>query len=213
MTTRNRLALFLRLTAAAGLVSLALGDRAATARAQAPQPDKPAAGPAPTGLQFRTKRGLRWDMGIEWIGPKDYLAKLQALGATIGYPKSDTSREIYLLKGISAENPPAELTTVRAINQIFWYFTDKKELEELSQALGIKPTPTALIVFFPQDLEERMLKLELESAEKAAGRPVKEEEIAETNFRVTFEGNQVKSISVKAIKFKKQPGTPPPAAE
>src|SRR2546423_992079 len=47
-------------------------------------------GPGRGNPNIRTKRGLRWDMGIDYSSAQDYLMKLSALGAQIGLPKPGT---------------------------------------------------------------------------------------------------------------------------
>jgi hypothetical protein len=158
-------------------------------------------GPGKGNPNQRTRRGLRWDLNMSVSSSADYLTKLTFLGAQIGYQKPGSVREVYLIKNPRAHTPP-ELTKVSEINRIFW-FVEASMVPELSALLGLPKVPSALIVFFPQDLEEKLLGLETDAAKKAKGRDVKEDEIAETNFAVTFVGNSVRSITVRGLKFKR----------
>jgi hypothetical protein len=159
-------------------------------------------GPGKGNPNVRTKRGLRWDLNMDVQDAHEYMIKLSVLGAQFGYPKPGTNREVYLIRNPLQRSRP-ELVRVSEINRIFWFVQDKEMIPGLSAELGLTKLPPALLVFFPQELEEKLVTLEADYAKKQRGREVKEDDIAETSFRVEFYNNAVRSIRVKSVKFKR----------
>ena len=60
----------------------------------------------------------------------------------------------------------------------YWVDEKRESITPLCMALGIRPTPDHVVAFFPEELEKKLLKLELQY------RGRREDDIYETRFKV-----------------------------
>src|SRR5205823_14777351 len=67
------------------------------------------------------------------------------------------------------------------IQRMYWIDNAAPSVGELAKALGLKPVPHHVIAFFPDELESKLLRLELSFRNR------KEEDIQATRFRIVRE--------------------------
>lgn len=131
-------------------------------------------------LSVREKRVLRWTMMFDTVNGQDYMRQLAALGAILGIPRENG--EYMIIRNLT---PPAtgQIEDVRQINRIFWIDSQPQSVQSLAGALRIPP-PQHIVAFFPEALEQELLKMELNY------RGLREDQIQETRFRVVRAGNR-----------------------
>ena len=137
-----------------------------------------ASGPGTGKISKRIQRMLRWTMAFNTRDGRDYAAQLRSLGAILAVEQPDDPQKGMVYKELT--NPAkGEVQELNSIKRIWWIDDKAESVEALSRALGIRPVPKRFIAFLPQELEEKLLRLELNYA---GGK--KEEEIKETVFEV-----------------------------
>jgi hypothetical protein len=138
----------------------------------------PGTGEGRAKLSQREKRMLRWTMMFDTRSGSDYLRQLQALGAILAIPKPENPRDYYIVRDLTKR--PAELLNedLSQIQRIYWIDDKPQSVQGLMQALGLQLMPNHFVAFMPQDLEDRLAKMELQYM----GR--KEEQIDATRFKV-----------------------------
>jgi hypothetical protein len=152
-------------------------------------------GPGPGGkgkiLNDRQKRVLRWTMLFDTTSGRDYLQQLGALKAFVAVP---TPNGYMVIRDLNARPAAGKVEDLKELKRIFWVDNRPDSVRPLAEALGVKPAPDHLVAFFPQELEDELLKKEL----KFNG--LKEDEIKETRFRVMKRGNGYVPIVVEQTK-------------
>jgi hypothetical protein len=131
------------------------------------------------GLTAREKRVLRWAMVFSTFNGEDYRKQLKSLGAYLAIPVDD--KQFTVIRDLT---PPVhgKIEDVSQIKRIFWIDDKPQSVLSLATALRVRPIPPRIVAFFPEELEKKLLKLEL----SFAGR--KEEDIRETRFEVILVG-------------------------
>ncbi len=138
----------------------------------------------------RQQRVLRWTMIFDVRDGSEYLRQLDALGAIIGMPESDGKiRVVHDLKN------EVKNGDVYALKRIFWWDTKEESVRGLAAALRLNPAPTQIVAFFPIDLEEKLLRMELSYMQRRKGRQ-NEDEIKETQFHVERRGSTYAPVVV-----------------
>jgi hypothetical protein len=124
----------------------------------------------------RYERTLRWVMVFDTYNGDDYANQLNGLGAILAIPRKDNQYQVIR----DLKRRPAALLDedIEQIKRIYWVDDKRESITPLCMALGINPVPDHVVAFFPQELENRLLSLEL----KYKG--LKEHEIYETRFKV-----------------------------
>lgn len=126
----------------------------------------------------RAARQSRWVLRFNTRSAADYLAQMAGLGAAIAFP-ADGGKLLYL---DLAKDPPARSTRdISEITRICWYDEDPSSVRRVTEHLRL-PSSSTLLTYLPQQLEERLLKLEL------AYRGLAEERIKSTQFEVVRTG-------------------------
>jgi hypothetical protein len=139
-------------------------------------------------LTKRQKRILRWVMMFDTRDGYEYARYLNGLGAIIGVPVAQGKYRI--IRNLLERPVRGDVEELEKI-ELMWWVDDKPEsVRSLAFALQLDPVPNHLIAFFPDELERKLLDLEL----KYRGR--REEDIQETQFhilkrRATRGGRQV----------------------
>jgi hypothetical protein len=130
-------------------------------------------------LDARTKRILRWTLMFNTLNGDDYRKQLSALGAILAVP--EPSGEFRVYRNLT---PPVtgEVEDITKINRIFWVDDKPESVHSLSKALRLDPEPGQIVAFFPKELEQKLLRLEL------SYRGLKENQISETRFNVIRSG-------------------------
>jgi hypothetical protein len=145
------------------------------------QGDGPGAGlgnrPGPAG-NVRGRRVERWTMLFSTSGGPDYVRQLAALGAILGVRRPDGS--VLVIRDLRRGAAGGKVEDVSQIRRIFWADDNPESVASLAEALGISPAPAQIISFFPESLEQELLRKELAFQGK------NEEQIEETVFRIGF---------------------------
>jgi hypothetical protein len=131
-------------------------------------------------LSVRQKRILRWVMMFNTVNGNDYLSQLRSLGAILAVPQPEGGYMVVRdLARLPANGAKEDLNT---IHRIFWIDDKHDSVRSLAMALRLPYQPPHIVAFFPEKLEQELLKKEL------AYRGKKEEEIKETRFKVQRAG-------------------------
>ncbi len=132
----------------------------------------------------RLKRLMRWSMDFNTRDGNDYARQLDGLGAILAVPDPEKKGEYLVIRDLKARPVKPVSEDVAKLQQFFLRDKDARSITSLASALGLKRTSTEIVVFFPTELEAKLLDMEL----KAANKP--EEEIRETKFGVRHVGGQ-----------------------
>jgi hypothetical protein len=136
------------------------------------------------GLGPGNKRGqrvLRWKMMLTTNSGNDYIRQLNALGAILRVDKGDKT---YIIRNLSERPAKPVQEDPSSINRVYWSDDDKASCASAAEALKLDFVPDVLVVYFPETLEQTLVKKEL-----AYGKPYgrnKEEDIKETIFKLEF---------------------------
>lgn len=125
-------------------------------------------------LTQREKRVLRWTMVFNTLDGQDYRRQLHGLGAILAIPEPNQPNQYRVIRDLMKPNPqPEDLSDIR---RIYWVDNKAQSVEGLARALGVR-FPGHFVAFFPESLEQKLLKMELTHAR---GRT--EDDIQETKF-------------------------------
>jgi hypothetical protein len=130
----------------------------------------------------RGRRALRWDLVFTTNDARHYLQQLDALGAVVAVP--DRSGKLMTIRDLKARPAKPQYEDVKAMNRIYWVDYSRESADSVASELALDIVPSAVVAFFPQDLEADLLKKEL------AFRGRKEEDIEYTRFSITFSGGK-----------------------
>jgi hypothetical protein len=129
-------------------------------------------------LSQKQKRQLRWTLLFSVRSAPDYLGQLSRMKAIIGVQYPDKS--IKLITNLSER--PAKLESGGAPDRIFWMDDNVDAVRSMARELAITPVPWRMIAFFPETLEDELLRKE-KAFGKRFGRE-SEDDFQETVFRV-----------------------------
>ncbi len=147
---------------------------------------------------LKQKRQLRWTLLFRISGAANYLDQLKRMGAILGVQYQDQS--IKLITNL--ERRPAKLEPGdRVPDRIFWMDDNVESLQSIAAELQIGKVPWRLIAFFPDKIEQELLRREAAYG-KAFGR-TSEDDIRETVFRVEDDYGQIRLTVVRQEGFKK----------
>jgi hypothetical protein len=145
----------------------------------------------------REKRMLRWVLkfNIRDGGRNEYFQQLSGLGLILAIPED---KEVYRV----VYYPPGarKVKKVEELNHIYWTDHNKKAVAEVMEALGLKERPSHLVAFMPQELEEKLVKMEVEHARKKE-RTI--EDIQDTGFIVVKKGTRYE-VELKEMRFREK---------
>jgi hypothetical protein len=150
----------------------------------------PGNGPGPGGLGTPEQRELRpgrWVMVFDTYSGDDYARQLDSLGAYLGIPHKDGEKVSYLIiRDLHARPATAKFEDLADIGRIHWTDSKRESIAPLCQALGIRPVPDHVLAFFPEELERKLLRLELQY------KGLREDQIRETRFKIrkTADGHE-----------------------
>jgi hypothetical protein len=150
-------------------------------------------------LNQREKRVLRWAMTFNTQNGVDYARQLGGLNAILALPEGQQFR---IIRDFSKRPALGEVEDISSINRIYWVDDKPQSVHSIAQALGWPEGTSYFVAFFPAELEERLLQLEMDAAKKQhPGKNVREDDIHETKFRVINAGGrydvQVTSVSLR----------------
>jgi hypothetical protein len=124
----------------------------------------------------RYERTLRWVMIFDTFSGDDYARQLAGLGAIIAIPRENNQYAIIHDLNQRPARPREE--DIEQIKRIYWVDEKRESITPLCMTLGIKPVPDHVVAFFPESLERKLLKLELDYKGRT------EDQIYETRFKV-----------------------------
>ncbi len=130
------------------------------------------------GGSARLRRMMRWNMDFNTRDGNDYARQLDGLGAILAVPDPKTPGEFLVIRNLKARPVKPVSEDVATLHQIFWRDKDPRSIVSLATALGLKKLPAEIVAFFPEELEARLLDMELKY------RNVPEDDIRETRFEV-----------------------------
>jgi hypothetical protein len=134
------------------------------------------------GLSVREKRMLRWTMAFNIANGADYARQLRALGVMIAVESPDEPGKARVYDRIEP-NVKGEIRDLGSITRMPWVDGQATSVGQLCEYMGIRPTPRRVIAYMTPEMEERLLKLEMEF------RGVKDEDrIQETIFKIIPDG-------------------------
>jgi hypothetical protein len=134
----------------------------------------------------------RWVLVFDTYSGDDYARQLHALGAILAIPREN--KQYAIIGDLSKRPAVAELGDITAIQRIWWEDNKHESIGPLCSALGIKPIPAYVVAFFPESLERKLLKIELQYQD------LREHQIKETRFKIrkTADGYEPVVVSQKA---------------
>jgi hypothetical protein len=138
------------------------------------------------GLNPRERRVLRWTLLFNTRDGNDYLNQLSGLGAWVAVPVNEDKGQYKLIRNLKKPEPKEE--DVSSLNRIFWIDDKPESVRALFTAMG-QPAPRSFVAFFPIEIEQRMLRLELAYTERRY-RTRDENKIQETRFDVIKDGDK-----------------------
>src|SRR5262249_31459970 len=124
----------------------------------------------------RVKRTLRWVMVFDTYNGDDYARQLAGLKAILAIPRENNQYAVIH----DLNQRPAQLRNedIEQIKRIYWVDEKRESITPLCMALGIRPVPDHVVAFSPEELEKKLLKVELQY------RARREDEIYEPRFKV-----------------------------
>jgi hypothetical protein len=142
-------------------------------------------------LTKREKRMLRWSMVFDTRNGRDYVAQLTGLGAFLAIPvgKDEKKPEYKLIRDLKAR--PAKLLEedISKLERIYWIDDKAQSVTDVMTVLGVREKPSHFVAFMPEELENKLFKLEKSHLDKHhKGRT--EDDILETRFRLKRTDNK-----------------------
>jgi hypothetical protein len=136
-------------------------------------------------LTQREKRMLRWSMVFDTRSGRDYVSQLQGLGAILAVPvrEEGNSPDYKIIRNLSAR--PAKLLDedIGKIQRIYWVDDKPQSVNDVMAILGVPLRPSHFVAFMPEELEQKLFKLEKDWLAKNYGGRT-EDDIVETRFRI-----------------------------
>jgi hypothetical protein len=152
-------------------------------------------GAAAQRAKERIRRQQRWILLFNTKDGADYAKQLQGLEAILAMP--ETVGEKYRVFRDLAKRPiNGNFEDIADMKTMYWIDDAEDSVKSLTKALGRWETPTYVVAFFPEKLEQDLLRKE----SAFAGR--KEADIEETKFQVmkSKDGYEIRVVSQKAKK-------------
>jgi hypothetical protein len=140
------------------------------------------------GNAERAKRMMRWRITFTIRDAREYKRQLRALGAFVAFPDPHNPDSYLVIRDLDQERPQPRPEDITKINRVWWYADDAASLRSVAQAVGLNPPPSDVIIFFSQEAEEKMARLE------KAFRGKEENEITETYFDLQKRGDTYEPV-------------------
>src|SRR5262249_23021114 len=141
------------------------GDRSPAQEPKKPNP--PNAKDKSANLQDPKARGkliLRWTVNFDTKDTKDYLEQLEACGAILGVP--DLKGKLMIIRNLKERPVKLVYEDVKKINRIFFVDDNEKSAKSIGDALDLDLIPSQIVVFYPEEFEQNLQRLETEAASK-----------------------------------------------
>jgi hypothetical protein len=157
-------------------------------------------GPGAATPTQREKRILRWTMTFDNIDHANYVAQLRGLGAALAIPVREDANGVQykIIRDLSAR--PAKFTDddigeIQSHRAVRWIDENPNSVRGVMSVLGLKLTPSHFLAFMPEELEEKLLRLETTYLKRYPSR--KEDDIKATKFRIKVRNGKYEPEVVK----------------
>jgi hypothetical protein len=157
----------------------------------------PSAGPGSAIINKRPERQKRWTMIFNIRDPQDYARQLSALGAYLAVPSSRED-EYLVIEDLTQRPVVARLRKAGDINRMFWIDEKPEAVGPLLRELGYDKIPTYFVAFFPVELEQELLRKELDY------KNLPESRIEGTKFQIRRTGGS-KGYEVVVVSQERKP--------
>ena len=158
-------------------------------------------GPGAATPTQREKRILRWTMTFDNIDHANYVAQLRGLGAVLAIPVREDANGVQykLIRDLSAR--PAKLTDedigeIQSHRAVKWIDENPNSVRGVMSVLGLRLTPSHFLAFMPEELEDKLLRLETTYLSKRHSSR-KEDDIKATKFRIKVRNGKYEPEVVK----------------
>ena len=138
----------------------------------------------------RVKRALRWTIIFNTANGREYKAQLAHLGAILAIRMPPDGYEFMVFRDLSVPRPVGKIEDIGQSKRIYWVGQVPQSMQSLSQALGLEFEPLEVVMFFPVELEEKLLRLEL------TYRHLGVDQIQETRFEIRKRGGVYEPVVV-----------------
>lgn len=144
---------------------------------------------SPSGRMNNLARRMdRWVLTFETRDGFDYLRQLEALGAILAVPLEGD--RFLVIRDLKQRPARGTIETVADMHRIFWIDDKPESVRSLARALPLERVPARIVAFFPNQLEDELLRKEL------AFRNRREEDIRKTYFRLRRNGDRFEPVVV-----------------
>lgn len=144
-------------------------------------------------LSKREKRNIRWTLLFNTSSARDYVSQLQGLGAFLAFPvgQGQQGLDYAVVRDLSSRPVKMAREDIYQLNRIRWFDDNPESVGGVMSVLGIRlpAPPPHFIAFMPQELEDKLLELELKYLKKK-DRNRTEDDIKETKFRLNRRGKE-----------------------
>lgn len=141
---------------------------------------KPSGGGGGSG---RGGRAARWILRFDTRSPQNYLEQLDGLGAEVAFPENGDRWRYFT--NLTAATPESAVRDLSSETRIYWVDQSPQTFRAIGAMFGVRSAPM-MVVFLPQELENRLLEMELNYMG-----PKAEEDIAQTEFIVVERGGKL----------------------
>jgi hypothetical protein len=146
-------------------------------------------------LDIHLLRALRWTMVFNTEDGQDYRRQLAGLTArmkekTIVAIKQPDGR-YRVFRDLESDRPASAIEDLSTMQRIFWVDDKPNSVRALSRALGLAQPPPSIAILFPEELENKLLRIELAHA---GLREDQEKQIKETHFGIIRQGNSYEPV-------------------
>jgi RNA polymerase sigma factor (sigma-70 family) len=158
----------------------------------------------PPALSKHGGRANRWVLKFDTKDGEEYARQLQALGAVLAVPDPKDKGTFRVIRDLAKRPVRREVEDLSKLDRIFWVDDDRHSVAGLAKAVGLTPVPDFIVAFFPQIVEDELLRKERAFAGLA------EEDILETHFRVRRTKTGYDLLVVDQVR---KQGSAPPSLE
>ncbi len=161
-----------------------------------------AAGPGVGTPTQREKRMLRWSMLFNTTNSADYLAQLRGLGAILAIPVHEDAStgvcDYKVLRDLSTSRPAKfsdeDIHNIQRL--VSWRDENPESVRGVMAVLRLNLKPSHFLAFMPVELEEKLLRLEIDYLKKRSPGH-KEDDIKATKFRIKIRNGKYEPEVVK----------------
>jgi hypothetical protein len=146
-------------------------------------------------VDVRLMRALRWTMVFNREDGQDYRRQLAGLTAqmkekTIVAIKEPDGR-YRVFRDLDSDRPASAIEDLSTMQRIFWVDNKPDSVRALSRVLGLAQPPPSIAILFPEELEHKLLRIELAHA---GLREDQEKQIKETRFGIIRQGKNYEPV-------------------